>query len=498
MKIFPMKMLSMKTLPVWALALASVLLLASCDSFLKEEPKSFLSPDNFPASAADAEAALGGAMSEFTSSQYYDRGFYFLGEVSSDQTQVGYGPDHRRQKINSYTFTPSNRYFEWVWDSAYNIINSSNILIQTVPAIEGMSEEDRAAYTGASKFLRAFNYFNLVRLWGPVPLLREPVESFGGESTRADVSAVYDLIVSDLQDAEQMLPMSWPGGAGKPTQGAAKALLAKVYLTMSGEPLNQDRWQEAADKAREVINAGQYQLVEEFSDLWLIENKNGPEHIFSIQFHSETAPFGKMAVQSRPRAVDDESGWALWYTNEAFMSTFSDEDERKDASFLTEITTAEGVVPFTQFNGAEEQYHEPFIEKWTDPGRAELVSFNQRTNTNVPVFRYAEVLLMAAEAINEANGPTGEAYDYINQVRNRAGLENLQGLGQAEFREALKQERSHELAFELKRRFDLVRWGDFMDAMAQDPAAQGNVQSTLFPLPEVEVNVTGLEQNPAY
>jgi hypothetical protein len=485
------------------LAAVSVLVLASCDSYLQEEPKDFLSPENFPASAEDAEAALGGAMSEFTTSQYYDRAMYFLSEISSDHTTVGYGPDHRRQKINSYTYNSSNTYIEWVWESAYNIVNSTNILIQRVPDIQGMTQQQRDQYVGAAKYLRAFNYFNLVRLWGPIPLLKKPVESFGGGSTRADVATVYDLIVSDLQDAQSKLPASWPGGAGKPTKGAAQTLLSKVYLTMSGPGSAPDanRWQEAANMARQVIDSGEYRLVEDYSDLWLIKNKNGPEHIWSIQFHSETEPYGKFAVQSRPRAVGDESGWALWYTYEELMSTYKDKDERKAPSFLTEIKTEEGTIPYTQFNGTEEQYHEPFIEKWTDPGRENLVNFNQRTNTNIPIFRFAEVLLMAAEAINEANGgPTAEAYEYINQVRNRAGLSDLSGLSKAEFHDAIKQERTYELAFEMKRRFDLIRWGDFVEEMNDDPAVDVTIsdQHKRYPIPQVEIDVTDLEQNPGY
>ncbi|SDL12386.1 Starch-binding associating with outer membrane [Catalinimonas alkaloidigena] len=490
---------------VIALLTGTTLSLGSCSEFLTEAPESFLSPSNFPASAADVEIALGGLQNYMRGQAYYDRAFYFLAEVSSDHTFAAY-TSGLRYEIDAYTYQVDHQYVREVWGEAYQTINEANMLIQRIPAIASLTDAERGRYLGAAQFMRALNYFHLVRLYGDLPLLTEPVNDFEAGATleRSPVAEIYQVIVSDLQAAEQTLPTSWGGGEGWPTQGAAKTLLAKVYMTMAGAPLNETSyWAQAAAKAKEVMASNQYQLLEDVADLWKIEHKNSAEHIFSIQNHADpNNAYSIMSVQSRPGSVGDESGWSFWHTSLDFMNEFDDQDERKAASFLTEVVTPDQTYPYTVFGNPDNPLtNHPYIKKWYDAGRSNFQDRSRRTDTNIPVFRYAEVLLMFAEAENEANGPTADAFAALNQVRTRAGLAELSGLGQEELRQAIRQERSFELCFESKRRFDLVRWNTLDQAMAQDSIANVGYApyKTIYPVPQLDLSLNeNLGQNTGY
>lgn len=479
-----------------------VLLFSSCNEFLEEEPKDFFFPENIE-TEKDAEMMLLGALSYFNTPDLYERAFYLLGEISSDQTIVKY-TSGSFYEIDSYSHHPLSAYVEAVWCGFYQVINSANFLITKVPVASSISDDLKDKYIASGKFIRALSYFHLVRLYGGVPVLTEAVEDFSSEKgiVRSSVAEVYQQIITDLNDAEQVLPVEEWTAYGKPTQGAAKTLLAKVYLTMAGYPINDESmWEKAAIKSKEVLSLERYGLVEDVNDLWLIAKKNSKEHIFCTQNNTTLSSRSLMCVQSRPkgRSADGkeitEPGWAMWGSTIDFYNEFSDEDLRKTASFCSEF---EG-VSYENFPTKQ-----PYIQKWIDDDREGTDYFqrNKRTDTNFPIFRYAEVLLINAEAENEAFGPTKAAYDPINEVRNRAGLPDLDaGLSKDQFRIALKKERSFELAFECKRRFDLVRWGDFEEVMSNDKYAGTFFESThiLYPIPEGDIILnSNLEQNLGY
>ncbi len=263
-------------------------------------------------------------------------------------------------------------------------------------------------------------------------------------------------------------------------------MFAKVLLT-------QKRWAEAAAKAKEVIDLNEYMLIPDYADLWLVANQNGPEHIFSIQSKALVDVPGRLTLQLMPISAGG-NGNVLPEVD--LFNTFSDEDYRKEVSFVTEFVDEDGnVIPYPEWSVPQ-----PHIGKYQDPGEPNNLSGGD-TNTNWPVFRYAEVLLIYAEALNEANGgPTEEAYVAINQVRNRAKLADVPpGLGQESFRETVLSERRFELCFEGKRWFDLVRWDIMVEALSD---SRPNVREyhQLFPIPlsEVDVSREALEQNPGY
>lgn len=477
-----------------------VMVFTSCDEFLEENPKDFLSPENIK-TEQDAEMMLNGTLYYYNHPDLYERGFYLLGEISSDQSIVKY-TSGSFYEIDAYSHHPLSGYVKSVWRGFYQTINSANFLISKAPNGD-FNQDMKDRYVAAGKFLRAFSYFHLVQLYGALPLITEPVEDFNSaaELSRSSVADVYKQIVSDLEEAEKILPEEeWPA-YGNPTKGAAKTLLAKVYLTMAGAPLNDaSMWAKAAAKSKEVMDMGRYDLVDDFNDLWLIAKKNSKEHIFCFQNNTTSSARSLMCVQSRPSGSSDgnkitESGWAMWGGTIEFMNTFSNNDVRKAGSFCTEFQG----VPYTSFPTKQ-----PYIQKWMDANRegADYFQRNKRTDTNHTIFRFAEVLLINAEAVNEVDGATAEAYASINKVRNRAGLEDLEtGLSKDEFRENLKKERSFELAFECKRRYDLVRWGDFEEVMSKDPKAGAffKPEYVLYPIPGTELTInSNLEQNPGY
>jgi len=478
------------------------LTLAGCRNWLVEEPQSFFTPDDFPTTEADLKIALGGIDDWYTGGQsqaYFHRGWPMLTEVPTDQTVAQSASDSRYAQ-DSYTLNASNEWLWRVWRQIYGAINQANVLIARIPQMTQVSQDVKDRYLGAFKFHRAFNHFNAVRVWGSVPLMMRPTTEFATATqiTRAPIAEIYDSIALDLEDAATLLPLRWPDAAtpddGRPTRGAANAMLADVYLNMSGALVQENHWADAARAAKAVIDSKAYSLVLNFADLWLIKNKNGPEHIYSIQFGGLKRNL--FTSQSRPSGIGVESGINYWYSTPDFMTTFSDSDARKKPTFLTQVTVGTTTYRYDTlpgfFGDKRPRFPKPmpYYGKFYD-ANGSIANNNGRTDLNWPIYRYAEVLLLFAEAENEANGPTADAYSAINQVRARAKLPPLAGLSQDQFRDAVHQERSWELAFESKRLFDLKRWGTFYSVLSQDAVAKIGVQSFMvfLPIPQREIDL---------
>ncbi|GAA4825101.1 RagB/SusD family nutrient uptake outer membrane protein [Algivirga pacifica] len=484
---------------VGAAVLALSMGVTSCSDFLEEEPQSLLAPENFPASADDADLILGGMMQLMD--DYYQRDFFLSVAVTSDEVDAKYTSGDRYD-MDHFTYTASNQYFRDVWRDGYKVISSANTMIKDIPETTEWGKQ----YLAAARFYRAMNYFHLVRMFGPIPLRTKPVEALeqASQVDKETEEGIYTQIVEDLTYAEQYLPVSWAGAIddGRPTMGAAKVLLSKVYITMAGYPLKQTAYYtKAAEKAKEVINAGTYNLVNDFGDLFKVATENGPEHIWSIQYSDPKDGGTMMTTQSRPSGGGiKEGGWYFWNTSVAFMDTFDDMDARKAVTFLAEIKQMvdgeEQVITYIDWGGGDPLKTKPCLGKYQDYGEGR--SFNdegKRTGLNFPVFRLAEAYLILAEASNEANGPSAEAYDAINRLRTRAGMPALSGLDQSGLRAAIQQEWSFELAHEAKRRFNLLRWERLDEVMSQDEHGKVGYQPSMkyLPIPQDETDLSGIE-----
>jgi hypothetical protein len=474
--------------------------ISSCqDSFLDENPESFLSPTNFYNTEADANAAIVAVYNGLR--PIYSQDITFVGDLAGEQTWPGVSNSNvDRGNLDNFVFEAKNTILLGNWNNNYIVIDRANAVIDRVPAIS-MPTDKKDNIIGEAHFLRALCYFNLVRQFGGVPLrLQETTDLNGLDLARSSVSEVYDVIIDDLKQAETKLLAVQPAtGVGRATKGAASTMLAYLYLTKKD-------WANAASKAQEVIdNKGTYGygLFATPADVWKIANENKTEHIFSIQFQSGPEAMGSAYAQfylSRTANVIQAAGISGFGQNlveDAFWKSFNSLDKRRDASILSNFTDPKTNKVYQYPSGG---LTELSIFKYFDA--APYARSNN--NNNYPILRYADVLLIKAEALNELNGPTTDAYDAINLIRVRAGGAGMvltSGLSQVDFRAAVLKERSWEFCFESKRYFDLIRTEQLIPIMT----AAGKTpqpKNLLFPIPQTEIDVNKKinpeDQNPGY
>ncbi len=455
---------------------------------LKETPQSFITQPQFYKTPTDAQQAvtacyfwltvgdastLGGSVNQTPYNVLFSTGM----EMMTDDIDPGPGatnPDVRSQSVLQHN--SSGLRVLQIWQFCYAAIRASNIAVDNIRLISfGTQTALKNQYKAEAKVLRALWYFNLVRLYGAVPLVLHDQDVYNQAAiqvSRSPVDSVYAQIISDLTYGIDSLPVSYTGAnVGRVTKGAATALLSKVYLT-------QRNWQEAATTAEAVIHSGVYALQTNYSTVFLPQYKNGTETILAAQFKENSqgqgngnAPRGfrngvpgytaSYADQLRYYHADTGTVPSIALdSNHSIYRYYQKNDQRKKYSFITKILGSDGKYYFTslhQYSPANPGPNDsvPFLNKYFDPTVGSQLS---ESGANVHIIRYAEVLLIAAEAENEANGPNGNAYNYINQVRARAGIPDLTpGLSQVQFRDSVYLERRLELIWEWQRWFDLIR-----------------------------------------
>jgi starch-binding outer membrane protein, SusD/RagB family len=468
---------------------------------LDENPSSVIVVQQFYKTASDATSAVNAAYSTLNSDPagdfpLYGRQLNLLVENGSDN-QV-YSPSNTNPDVRALgtaTYISSNSRVQKVWQQLYYGINRANIAIDNIPAIQ-MDTTLRDRLVRESKFIRGLLYFNLVRLYGAVPLILHNPTTINPNALlvgRTSVDSVYLQIVSDLKDATK-LPKSY-GGAdlGRATGGAAHTLLAKVYLT-------RQNWADALTQLNIVINGGYgYALFPNYYDAFQKATKNGKEHIFSVQFETNLGAVNSTQYLSESFTSFNTQTWPIDVpADSSLYRLFSTTDTRRAVTFYSSVynaATGQTVVYSNQYV--------PYFNKFVDYSLTPL-SIQAQSGINYPVLRYADVLLMYAEAQNElSGGPTADAYAAINQVRTRANVPNLTAsLNQSDFRDSVFLERRKEFIQEGHRWFDLVRQGGttLVDALHKNPVkSAASAKNTLFPIPLVEVQLNSkLTQNPGY
>jgi hypothetical protein len=489
---------------------------ASCTD-LEEEPVGVLAPESFFRTPGDVEASIFGAYGRMASEPYYGRKLSLTLQLLSDMCDIGdRGTPARRQEINDFRTESNNGMITSFWPRSYEIISAANASIAGAELLgEGaISEERRNALIAEARFVRAFAYYHLVRLFGDIPYIDYFVNDPEAVKTieKTPAADVYANIIADLEFGIANLPMQHPDNVRtRPSKGTAYTMLASVYLTM-------ENWQQAYDHAKWVIdNAGEldYALVPDYQTLFIATEQDGiAEHIFAIDF---------LGLQSSGGGENDDllgpitgirganqNGWSVSVPSMEVYERWSEEDYRKQVS-LEDTTLVEGVLtPYTEY----QQVQRPHIAKFARfPGNSNTET--RYSDHNYVVFRYAEVLLIAAEALNEISGPTPEALGYVNQIRERArnwsGITTnfpadvQAGISTDAFRDLVLEERRWELAFEFKRWYDIKRrqLGEevFTGPNALEP--HDNFDPTkhyLLPLPQDELdrNPNLLPQNPGY
>ncbi|SNY99519.1 Starch-binding associating with outer membrane [Flagellimonas pacifica] len=468
------------------LTLTALVLTVGCaDIELEENPPSLLNPNTFFTTESEFEAAITGAMRPlYAGYEGWDYGYPIIlcsgaEDVRSDADIFA---NLDRLNPNSQELTIAG-----IWKVLYQSISNVNAIIGNLGNAENISEERLGELEGQAKFIRALDFFFLVRWFGEVQLTTFENQGDVENLPQATVEEIYASIIADLKDAEAKLPDTFEQ-RGRPTKGAAKALLAKVYLTMTGWPLKDaSKYAEARDKAKEVMDMGIYSLEANFNDLWLEANKlTNAEFIFA--FYGSIAADGisgsHMHIASRHWG-NGEGGWGDFYSEDRFFNAFPD-GPRKDATFTS---------VFADGTSWEDAGVQPHMAKYRDAG--DTVN-DDGEGFNV-VLRYADVLLMYAEAANMAEGgPSQAALDAINEVRQRAGLTPLSsGMSQSDFDGAVIEERNWELAFEANRWFDLVR-KEMVIEVNQDLHPNVSENNRLLPKPAAQLIPGILEQNPGY
>jgi hypothetical protein len=462
---------------------------AGCSDFLELSPKDAANVSNFYRNASDMQAAVNAAYGMLTSAGEYGYAYYNVSEVRSDNTMNWEGggnlPD---AELDQFKMASTNEIIRLMWIDTYRGILACNTVLDHIEGAK-MDQALRERFIGEAKLLRALKYFNLVRTFGDVPLVLSETKSVaeGYNQSRVPRAEVYTQIITDLTDAGQKLPVSYAGSdVGRATKGAAKALLGKVYLT-TGD------FAKAAAVLKEVIAAGTYKLLDDYAALWPVANANNQESIFEVQFKKGGTGTGSSFYNNFAPRNSGTSVVKIGFAGGRniptadMVSAYETGDARKPASLALGYTDQAGVfVP------------DPYTLKYQDTPFAEGDADN-----NWVVLRYADVLLMYAEAMNETNnGPSADAYDAINSVRKRAKLKALPtGLSKQAFANAIEHERQVELAFEGHRWFDLVRTGRAVAVMNQHFKAPLVADfNMVFPIPQtqIDVNPQGIKQNPGY
>jgi SusD family. len=445
------------------------------DHSLVEQPSDFVSPTNFYQTQADALSALTGAYATFvdlpspqSNADYFGRNMFMLIEYPTEVTTSRLSATNERSLIGGYhaQFNSTHPYIQSTWEAAYFGINKANTVINRVPAIN-MDPTRRAQIVAEAKFLRALHYYFLAGLFGGVPLKLDETVTIGGDTlARATATATWAQIEQDLTDAAAVLPVSWPAtDFGRATKGAALTLLGKAYLqaAATGAGTGTD-YTNAANTFRTVIGLG-YILDPNYASLFDGTNERSKEIIWSIQNVRLAGAGGYLDQWFAPITSPQfyqPIGQNQFQAERPFYDSYNVNDIRKAGTWLLSFTNAgktnTWVWTATNTSGitAAANYGStgPVPRKYLDLA----APVNGAGGFDYPYLRYADVLLSAAEAINNSTGPNSEAYGYVNQVRARATVPNLTpGLTQAAFRDSLSLERRYELAMEGHGVFDSRR-----------------------------------------
>ena len=494
-------------------------LLTGCNDWLREDGPGKTELDDFFTSGQTALQAVNAAyypMAWEYNNTYYSE--WFVGDIASDDAVKG-GQNLTDMAdaydIENFKTVASNTLLLDYYRAQYQGISRCNFALTYIPTLEldeAMDEAMRNRYVGEVKFLRAFYYFRLVRMYGGVPLVDFVIDSSEGwKQPRATAEQVYDFILKELKEAEGLLVEKSKMTAeelGRVTKGAAQALLMKVYLYCGN-------YSEAKHWGEKVITSGEYSLNANYMDNFYLSGENGPESVFEIQYAEDpTSDYGEgngftrgtfTVILTRSRSTvlcGGNAGWGFNKPSQDLYNEYEEGDPRRDYTIINP-TDAQIETPAQEIYLGSRYMSRKYALQDVD-GSYIALSHATRAPINRKEIRYSDVLLMYAEALIEL-GDTSGAKTYIDMVRARVGLAPIAEAT----REALRHERRVELAMEGHRWFDLCRWGiagKTMNAYKAKYSANEGAEMAdfvegkheLMPIPSEEVRLGGLEQNYGY
>lgn len=496
-----------------AAMISVIILVTSCKKFVDYNPTDayLVTANSSLQSASDYQTM---EISVYTPLQWLNQ-VVPIGDIASDNAVAG-GESASDvldlQQIDQFTVTPTNGTLTGIWQYAYEGVNRANYLTQyqtTNPSGQQVNFTGKDAMYGEVYFLRAYYYFTLVKMFGGVPLFTDKRLDFASSGTlkRATAAAVYAQVEADLTKAISVLP-SVQSQQGRVTKYAAEALLGKVYLY-------EKKYSSATPVLQSIIDANAFSLVAKFDSIFVKAGENGPESVFEIQY-SNSSPYyqwsnvlqgqGNYAVQqcgvrqmNGTSAMPYAAGWSTNLPTVNLYSAYQAGDQRQAGTLFDVAAYAAAnpalnvtyqVAPYENTGYYDKKY---LPRKGQTSGQPELNYLN-----NYRTIRYSDVLLMAAEAYNQS-GNDAKAQLYLNQVRRRAfqvtDASHDVTSTSATLYTAILNERRLELAMEGERFFDLVRTGQASAVLGSAFKAGKN---ELFPIPQEEVIVSGIPQNPGY
>lgn len=473
---------------------------SSCEKFLESKPISQVGSDNFFKTEDDFKQALVGTYSAFAQ-VYQGNGYYcLLVDLRSDNTTEltagGDGNDAKRS-LDEFRETPDNEHLTAFWQNSYTLIARANAVITYIEGAD-IAADTKAQFVAEAKGLRALSYFNLVRLFGKVPVVTEPVTDINASYAlgRSEVAAVYQQIEADLTDAEAGAPDSYDQSeTGRITKGFVQSLLGAVYLT-------EKKYPEAAASFKKVVDSNLYDLVPAYADLFKPGMQGNVESILQAQYKTASNYLGSNLpnhfAPTGSEGITIPSGGAY-----GFNQPTKDIADAYEADDVRRNNIADGYTSGGSFVAS--RYIRGYVERETGGGYLD-------SGADWYIYRFADVLLMYAEALNEANnGPTEAAYIAINRVRDRAGLDDLENLNYNSFKEAVYKEERLESPFEGHRWFDLLRTGQAITVMNAKVASGAGSESVgisapiqsfqlLYPVPAIVVSTSApaIDQNDGY
>lgn len=480
--------------------MAILLITAGCEDFLQKDPQGELTQEAFPMTGSDALLATNAVYSTIRNWAYHSGGFPIM-DIMSDDAHKGSNPNDQLPTIGPYdnfTYTTTQDGLDRWWSALYEGIKRANVVIEKVPSID-MNTDQRNRCVAEASFLRGLYYFDLVRAFGGVPKVTVTIPPT--RVPRATAEEIYDLIIADLEYAITNLPDKsayGPDDAGRATKGAARSLLAKVYLFRS-DFINAEKY------ALDVIISDEYELEPVFDDANGKLGEHGVESVFEVGAMEVDGAGGNQYANTQGVRGSPNRGWGFNRPSLDLRNSFETGDPRLEATIIDLGEILDGVLILgdgttpdeTLDDGGNVIEVECYNQKIWYPGNTTTTQWGH----NRRLIRYADVLLMAAEALNENDKPD-DALLYLNEVRRRARqgdisiLPDITETGKAALRDIIIEERRHELALEGHRFWDLVRTDKA--ALVLGPMGFVAGKHDLFPIPQNEIDISqgSLEQNP--
>lgn len=485
----------MKKVNVFAglLIAAGMILLGSCKKFLKEDIYTQYDPASFTGTVDGFEKVLNGAYSKLQVTGYANRNdVYCFSEFCGDvMWETGGGFEASAKDFINFTWDATNSFFSASWSKSYLAIRDANVILDNKDNATAIPADKLKGFIAEARFIRAASYAYLYNFFGPVPLITS-TKNIDALQAKASEDEMKQFIVTELTAAAADLPAT-QALRGKATKGAALGVLCKFYLNLR-------LWKESADVAQQIIDTKQYNLFADISRLFAVENEGNQEYLYVFPCINQEGYGNIVMAHTFPPGYPILTNWIIFGAQFKLYTRFVDNFEPADKRLkmiLTSYTDTQGNFHEMNKDGSGNALNNARSFKFVpDPN-----GLSADMGNDIPVIRYADILLSRAEALNEMNGPTQAAVDLINEVRSRAGAAVIQ-LSAYPSKETLRDfilaERGREFFGEGKRREDLIRMNKFITGAAAR-GINAKPFHVRFPIPQTEIDADkNLEQNEGY